>query len=172
MNDELRYPIGKFNKPLNITQETVDLWIDEIESFPERLEHAVKGMSEIELATPYRPDGWTIAQVVHHCADSNLNSYIRFKWAITEENPTIKPYYEERWAELEDGKSLDIKHSLALLKALHVRWTILLRSLTKSDYKRTFVHPDNNKTYRLDENIGIYAWHGNHHIAHVRLVKP
>ncbi len=169
--DSLRFPIGKFEAPQVLTQELMDGYVKDIETFPAMLKQAVTGLNDAQLDTPYRPDGWTIRQVVHHCSDSHMNSIIRFKLALTEEEPTIKPYYEERWAELADSKSMSITAPLLLLEGLHQRWTILLRSLSTQDLQKTFIHPEHGKRFRLDENIGVYAWHGNHHLAHITSLK-
>src|SRR5690606_40023431 len=120
-----------------------------------------------ELAKRYRPEGWTIRQLVHHCADSHMNSFIRFKLTLTEETPTIKPYLEDLWAELPDASHLPIDSSLDVLKGLHHRWTALLKSLTEEDLKRQFIHPETNERISLETNIGIYAWNGDHHLAHM-----
>src|SRR5690606_11380062 len=138
--DKLRYPIGKFLKPEIITSQTLMQWIDSIESFQERLNKEVSGLTKREQHKQYRPEGWTIKQLVHHCADSHMNSFIRFKLALTEETPTIKPYLEDLWAELPDASHLPIDSSLDVLKGLHHRWTALLKSLTEEDLKRQFIH--------------------------------
>ncbi|MFD2893835.1 YfiT family bacillithiol transferase [Sphingobacterium arenae] len=165
--DKLRYPIGKFLKPEIITSQTLMQWIDSIESFPERLNKEVSGLTERELHKQYRPEGWTIKQLVHHCADSHMNSFIRFKLALTEETPIIKPYFENLWAALPDANQLPTTSSLDLLSGLHRRWTSLLKSLSAEDLKRQFIHPETNERTSLETNIGIYAWHGNHHLAHI-----
>jgi len=169
--ENLKYPIGKFIKPHAITQEIVLNWISEIEAFPSILNIEVIHLNNEQLDTPYRPNGWTIRQVVHHCADSHMNSFIRFKLTLTEDIPTIKPYYEDRWAELIDSKTLPIEHSLIILKGLHSRWTSLLKSLSEIDLERKFIHPDQDGKINLYENIGIYAWHCNHHLAHITELK-
>lgn len=169
--DSLRFPIGKFEVPQVLTQELIDGYIKDIETFPARLKQAVNGLNDSQLDTPYRPGGWTIRQVVNHCSDSHMNSIIRFKLALTEVEPIIKPYYEERWAELADSKTMPIAPALSLLEGLHQRWTVLLKSLTAEDLKKTFIHPEHGKRFRLDENIGVYAWHGNHHLAHITTLK-
>jgi hypothetical protein len=166
--DILNYPIGKFDKPKRITLESIGRWIDEIEHLPQQVRGAVEGLSKLQLDTPYRPNGWTIRQVVHHLPDSHMNSYIRFRWTLTEDKPTIKAYHEDLWAELEDAKYGNIEISLILLEAIHIRWSLLLRSLTLENLHKCFVHPESGKEIRLDENIGIYAWHGKHHLAHIR----
>jgi len=169
--DNLKFPIGKHIAPPVLTPELLNSYIQDIESFPQRLKQEVQGLNDQQLDTLYRPDGWSIRQVVHHCADSHMNSLIRFKLALTEDQPTIKPYYEERWAELADSKTLDILPSLLLLEGLHQRWTVLLKSLTKEELSRTFIHPEHGKKFRLDENLGVYAWHCNHHLAHITTLK-
>ncbi|ULT55061.1 bacillithiol transferase BstA [Neobacillus drentensis] len=160
-----RYPIGKFEFKGEITNDVVNSWIEEIEELPELLRSAVKNMNMEQLATPYRLGGWTVRQVVHHLADSHMNAYIRIKLALTEENPTIKPYQEEKWAELPDSKS-PINVSLELLTALHKRLVQLLRSLSPNDLKKTFLHPESGEV-SVGRNIGMYAWHGRHHLAHI-----
>lgn len=167
--EKLKFPIGKFHKPATISKEQVDLWITEISTFPQRLATVTQQLSATDWETPYRPEGWNARQVVHHCADSHMNSFIRFKLALTENHPSIKPYMEDVWAEGPDYAA-DPNISLALLQALHQRWVILLRSLGPSDLDKTFFHPESHKIYTLAENIGIYAWHGNHHLAHVQSI--
>ena len=166
--ERLKYPIGKFQKPDRITLETIGRWIDEIEHLPTQLRKLVQELDQKTLDQAYRPDGWTIRQVIHHLPDSHMNSYIRFRWALTENKPVIKAYYEDRWAELSDAKTANIEISLILLEAIHIRWTLLLRSLHLEDLHRSFIHPETKKEVRLDENIGIYAWHGKHHLAHIK----
>lgn len=163
----MKYPIGKFEKPTNIGQELIAQWIGDIETFPKRLRVLVEGLSVEELNWNYRPDGWSIKQVVHHCSDSHLNSIIRFKWALTEDTPTIKAYFEDRWAELADSKDDDLTLSLNLIDGLHAKWVRILRSLTADQLERTFFHPESQRHIGLKENIGIYAWHCNHHLAHI-----
>ncbi len=165
--DELKYPIGKPTIPENISPRNISEWITVLEDFPNRLELLVSNLSEKQLDTPYRDGGWTIRQVVHHCADSHHNSYTRFKWALTEDKPVIKAYYEDRWAELFDSKSAPIELSLNSLKALHTKWVYFLKGLTVDDLNKNFIHPDGFEDVDLKENIGIYAWHCNHHYAHI-----
>ncbi len=160
-----RYPIGTFDFDGEITSSVADGWIKEIEDLPQLLRDAVKDLVDSQLDTPYRSGGWTIRQVVHHLADSHMNAYIRFKLALTEENPVIKPYEEGKWAELSDSQ-LSVDISLALLEALHIRWVNLLRSLVPEDLKRTFFHPESGHV-SVGTNIGIYAWHGRHHLSHI-----
>jgi hypothetical protein len=169
--EKLKYPIGRFEKPKSITQEILSEWILAISSFPQRLSAEIAFMTDEQLNTPYRPGGWTIRQVVHHCADSHMNSLTRFKLALTEDNPTIRPYFEERWAELADSKEMNLAPSLKMLEGIHERWTILLNHLTAEQLDRTFIHPSQNQQWRIAENIGLYAWHCNHHLAHITETK-
>lgn len=166
--EKLKYPIGKPDIPNDITQEYIDNWIAVLEKFPERLGSLVANLSEEQLDTPYRDGGWTIRQVIHHCADSHHNSYTRFKWTLTEDKPVIKAYYEDRWADLFDSSSAPILLSLNLLTALHAKWIYFLKGLSSSDLEKVFIHPEGNEEVSLAENIGIYAWHCNHHFAHIQ----
>jgi hypothetical protein len=166
----MKYPIGPFTAPNEITSEMIQNWIGEIESFPKFLRDSVQNFTERQLDTPYREGGWTVRQVVHHCADSHMNSFIRFKLAITEDNPTIKGYDEAKWAGLPDGLDYPIESSLKLLEGLHERWGALLRSLKNEDLKKTFFHPEKQKFIPLDQTIALYAWHGKHHLGHVKIV--
>lgn len=165
--EQLRYPIGRFVVPNEITERKIKDWITILEELPERYEKMVIPLSEEQLETPYRPEGWTVRQVVHHVSDSHHNSYIRFKWALTENMPIIKPYDEKAWAELFDTKSAPIQMSLDHLKAVHNKLVYLLRGLTPTQLKRTFIHPEGNEETTLEENISRYAWHGSHHFAHI-----
>jgi radical SAM superfamily enzyme YgiQ (UPF0313 family) len=165
--EKLKYPIGKPQIPSTITSKYVLDWITILEDFPNRLESLVENLSSTQLDTQYRPEGWTIRQVIHHVADSHHNSYTRFKWTLTENKPVIKTYYEDRWAELFDSKSAPIKLSLDSIKALHAKWTYFLKGLQMSDLEQIFIHPEGNEEVSLKENIGIYAWHCNHHYAHI-----
>ncbi|MFC4099249.1 YfiT family bacillithiol transferase [Paenibacillus xanthanilyticus] len=168
---DYRYPIGPFAHEGTVTPEQRELWIREIEKLPAKLRLAVEGLSEEQLDTPYRDGGWTVRQVVHHVADSHMNSLTRFKLALTEEQPTIKPYAEDRWAELADAKRAPIELSLHLIEALHERWVLLLESMTEAEYARAFYHPESGETVPLDRNLGLYAWHGNHHAAHITTLR-
>lgn len=165
--EQLKYPIGKAEIPEHITQKNIDDWISILERFPQELEFLVRELSDNQLDTSYRPEGWTIRQVIHHCYDSHHNSYTRFKWALTEDSPVIKAYFEEKWAELHDSKSAPISLSIDALKALHAKWVYLLKGLKISELETVFIHPDGNKKVSLKENIGIYAWHCQHHFAHI-----
>jgi len=163
---DLRYPIGKFQFPAAVSDQDRELFIEQIAETPANLKASIEGLSEAQLATPYRPGGWTVRQVIHHVPDSHLNSYVRFRWALTEDEPLIKAYHEDRWAELNDARTAPVEMSLALLDALHVRWTVLLRSLSKEDLSRTFRHPELGPV-RLEQSLALYAWHGRHHVAHI-----
>jgi len=160
-----RYPIGKFSYAGPLTIEQKKQCLDDIEQTPGKLRAAVRGLSNDQLDTPYRDGGWTVRQVVHHLPDSHMNSYIRFKLALTETGPTIKPYFEDRWANLPDSKA-PVENSLALLESLHQRWMLLLRSLSEADWSRTFSHPELGPM-TLEKNLALYSWHGRHHVAHV-----
>ena len=166
---EANYPIGHFQCDGQITASIIDKWIKDIEELPVLLQNAVKDLNDDQLDTPYRLGGWTVRQVVHHVADSHLNAYGRFKLALTEEKPIIKPYDQERWAELPDS-ALPVTISLSLLDALHKRWVTLLRTLTPSDFEKTFIHPESGEV-SVGKNIGIYAWHGRHHLAHITSLR-
>ncbi|HEY3137553.1 MAG TPA: bacillithiol transferase BstA [Blastocatellia bacterium] len=167
---DLRYPIGPFKFECTPTDEDVQRAIDEIAEAPAKLRAAVEGLTPEQLDTPYRPAGWTVRQVVHHVPDSHLNSYCRFKLALTEDEPTIKPYHEDRWAELEDSRATPTEVSLALLESLHKRWVLLLNSLGPDDFKRTFRHPELG-VVSLAQNVCLYGWHGRHHVAHITSLR-
>ncbi len=166
MND-LRYPIGTFVRTPDATAAQRDQWQQTLADFPAQVRAAIDGLPSAALATPYRPDGWTVAQVIHHCADSHLNAYIRFKLALTEENPTVKPYDEGAWAQLPDGTSTDVSTSLGLLEHLHSRWCALLGNMSDADFGRTFYHPGYQRTSSLLQTLDLYQWHSRHHLAHV-----
>ncbi len=164
--ENLKYPIGKFI-PVTIDEKSISTWISDIRRFPESIDNLVRNLSTEELNLNYRPNGWTIKQVVHHCADSHMNAYIRFKLALTEDAPVIKPYLEDRWANLADGIDNNIFDSLSLLKSLHIKWAKLLQQLTPEDLKRVYIHPDHANPFSLALAISLYAWHCNHHLAHI-----
>lgn len=166
----LRYPIGKFQEPAEYTDSLLEEFISDIAGLPAQLAIAMAPMSEERLSTPYRPGGWTVSEVVHHLADSHMNAYIRFKWALTEDNPTIKAYDEQAWNRCADVEDTPAQVSLQLLEYLHERWAALLRSLDRGQLDRSFVHPENGQT-TLRREIARYAWHGRHHLAHVNLVS-
>jgi uncharacterized damage-inducible protein DinB len=161
-----RYPIGKFTFGDPPDQAQREKLIDDIEQAPAKLRAAVHGLSDKQFDTPYREGGWTVRQVVHHVPESHMNAYIRFKLALTEDRPTIKPYREDRWAQLPDAQSAPPEVSLSLLDSLHARWVPFLRTLKAEDWKREFQHPELG-TVSLGNNLALYAWHGRHHVAHI-----
>lgn len=163
---DLRYPIGPFDIAAPVAPETRPQLIDQIAAAPALFGEAVRDLNNGQLDTPYRPGGWTVRQTVHHVADSHMNSYVRLRLALTEEEPVIKPYDEAKWAELADARTLPVEISLALLDSLHHRWVALLKSLPGADFARTFRHPALGLV-RLDTNLALYAWHGRHHAAHI-----
>lgn len=167
----LRFPIGEFQKPEIISTEILLEAIETISAFPEKLKKEVEQLTNSQLDTPYRANGWTIRQVIHHCADSHMNCFIRIKWALTEENPTIKFYYENLWAENIDKTTMSIQPSLQLLEGLHYRLTFLMKNLSENELKRTYIHPEHNKEFEIQEVICLYAWHCNHHLAHIIELK-
>ena len=169
--DDLRYPIGKFAFDGGATERDREARIADIAAAPTKLRDAVRGLSDEQLDTPYRPGGWTVRQVVHHVPDSHLNAYVRFKLALTENAPTIKPYDEARWAELADSRATPLETSLSLLEALHERWVVLLRALGPADYARTFVHPEHGRVLSLEWALAQYAWHSRHHVAHITSLR-
>ena len=165
--EKLKFPIGKCPKIDTVSETELENWITTIETFSSKIISLTKTLSVEELNWIYRPKGWSIKQVVHHCADSHMNSFIRFKLALTEDVPIIKPYEEQLWAELADGNSNDIVPSLQIIESVHKRWVLLLKSLSSTELKRQFFHPSNLKISSLEETIGVYAWHCNHHLAHI-----
>jgi len=166
--EQLRYPIGKYKIPNPITDKHLSEWISILEHLPAQFEAMAIGLTEVQLDTPYRPGGWTVRQVIHHVSDSHHHSYVRFKWALTENNPIIKPYFEKEWAQLFDTRTAPIQMSLDHLKAVHFKLVYLLRGLSKEQLLRTFTHPEGHEVTSLEENIGRYAWHGSHHLAHIK----
>ncbi len=166
-----KYPIGNYHQPENISDQDLDRFIRTIKDFPNRLKHAVDKWPDERLDTQYREGGWTVRQLINHLADSHMNSFIRFKLALTEENPTIKPYNEAKWAELQDSFNMEIKPALQILKGLHKRWVFELRSLTNREFESTFHHPEQNRNITLRESLAFYAWHCEHHLAHIENLK-
>ena len=161
-----RYPIGPFTPDANPTPASRARHIEEIAALPAKFRKALSGLSPEQLGTPYREGGWTLKQVAHHVPDSHLNAYVRFKLALTENIPTIKPYDEAAWARLKDSEVSSIEVSLSLLEALHIRWVNLLRSLKPNDFNRKLNHPESG-IQDLDRMLALYSWHGNHHTAHI-----
>ncbi len=171
MLDSLRYPIGRYGHDGPLSADARARAIAEIAALPATLRAAVAGFTDAQLGTPYRPGGWNVRQTVHHVADSHANAYVRFRLALTEDAPTIKPYHEDRWAELPDATALPVDVSLTLLDALHARWAYLLAHLPEADFGRTYVHPAHGQTFTLDHAVGLYAWHGRHHTAHITRLR-
>jgi len=167
---DLKYPIGKFQRPDTVTPEMRAAYIAAIAAAPELLREAVHSLNDEQLDTPYRPEGWTVRQVIHHVADSHMHSNIRMRFALTSLEPTIMPYEESVWAELPDARYLPVEVSLQLLESLHHRWVTLLKSLGDADFARAFRHPELG-TVRLDSNLALYAWHGRHHTAHITRLR-
>ncbi len=170
VDDKLAYPIGKYI-PQPFSEKLKREWMQDIQFLPGLVEHAIENMDSYQLEKPYRVGGWNSKQAVHHIADSHINAYIRFKLGMTEDNPTIKPYNEALWAITKDVNEVPINISITLLYALHTRWYHYLLSLTTTDWQRTVVHPEHNKQMTLWHLLGMYAWHGKHHVAHIQLVK-
>ncbi len=172
MSEDLRYPVGKFSWPETVSESECKKMIEEIAAAPAALRAAVKGLNHEQLNTPYRSGGWTVKQVIHHVPDSHFNAYARFKLALTENEPTIKPYDQAKWAELADSKTVPIEVSLALLEGIHERWLALLRGMSPADFKRGFRHPEyEGKLFRLEQVLALYAWHGRHHTAHITSLR-
>lgn len=169
MSTDARYPIGKY-EPQPFSEKQKEAWLQDIHFLPEELERSVLNLDAAQLQTPYREGGWTVQQLVHHVADSHMNAYIRFKLGLTEDNPTIKPYNEKEWALLADN-SLPINLSLTILHALHRRWYETIRQLTDEQWQRTVIHPDHGRQMSLWLLLGLYAWHGKHHVAHITTLR-
>lgn len=167
-SDFLRYPVGRFKKPESASQEVIHRWSETISSFPEKLAKLTEDLTEEDLNRIYRPGSWNVRQIVHHCADSHMNAFIRFKLTLTEEVPTIKPFHEDRWAELADSSQVPVNQSLSLLKGLHSRWAQLLKSMRMDDFNKELHHPEHNQNFKLWEMLSLYAWHCDHHLAHVK----
>ena len=165
--ESLKFPVGKYLKPDHITSRHIKEWISEIEELPGQIRKTVEGLTPEKLSLHYRPGGWSVRQVVHHITDSHMNSFIRFKLTLTEDNPTIKPYLQEKWSELPDGNEADVSYSLQMLEGLHRRWAVLLKKMTPEQFKLTYIHPERSAVQTLEGNLGLYAWHGRHHLAHI-----
>lgn len=168
-DEALRYPVGRFTAQEQYTPEAISALIATIAALPKKIEDQAAMLTSQQLDTPYRPGGWTARQVIHHVSDSHLNAFIRLKWTLTEETPTIKAYDEKAWA-LTPEVAGDPQVSIALLKALHAKWVTLLRQLTPQDLQKQFLHPETNKHVRIDRQIATYAWHGEHHLGHLKIV--
>lgn len=170
MNEELKYPIGKY-VPQPFSEKLLNEWLIDIQNLPQHLENAVLNLDEAQLNTPYRPDGWTVKQLVHHVADSHMNAYIRFKLRLTEDSLIIKPYDENAWAQMPDTINLPINISLTLLHALHTRWHEVLRNMSREDLNKIAFHPEHKKEMSLWFLLGMYAWHSRHHTAHITALR-
>lgn len=169
-DDTLRYPIGPFKRPATITSGDRARYIRQLADLPAAVRAAVAELSDAQRSTPYRPGGWTVRQVVHHLADSHMNGYVRFRWALTEDEPAIKTYDQDGWAKLDDAREMTEAPSLALLEALHARWVYLCRTLSDAAWRRAFVHPKHDRMM-LDAALALYAWHGRHHAAHITTLR-
>lgn len=168
--DSLRYPIGSYKAPETVSPIQRAAWIEALASYPDELAQAVAELTEAMLDQPYRPEGWTLRQVVHHVADSHANGYIRFKWSLTEDTPEIKAYAQGPWAELPDSQ-LAVDTSLQIISGIHDRWVGLLNTLTAAQWAMGYIHPEDGKVHPLDKALGLYVWHGQHHLAHLGLVS-
>ena len=167
---DLRYPIGKY-APKPFSEETKQEWLRDIQFFANDLEVAIQNMDAAQLDAPYREGGWSVKQLVHHMADSHMNAYIRFKLGLAEDNPTITPYEENDWAVMDDVYSVPINVSITLLHALHLRWHAVLKGITEEQFTRTIFHPQQNRSMTLWFLLGLYAWHGKHHVAHITSLR-
>lgn len=170
ISEELRYPVGRFTPVTPVTDAVRTAAIDEVAALPRNIRAAVRGLSEAQIDTPYRPDGWTVRQVVHHVADSHMNGFIRLKLALTEENPTIKPYEENSWARLADMQ-LPLETSLLILDNVHARWDAVYRSMPAAQFQRTFFHPEMQERLTLERHVLLYAWHSRHHVGHITSLR-
>jgi len=168
--DELRYPTGRFARPDVLTPDQRRASVETIATTPAQMRAALRGLTEPQLDTPYRPGGWTVRQLVHHVPDSHANAYCRFKLALTEDTPTIKPYDEAAWALLEDSRTTPVETSLTMLDVLHDRWVRLLQAMSPTDFARRLNHPENGMM-NLDQLLALYAWHGPHHVAHITKLR-
>lgn len=167
MTADLRFPVGKFVRPESLTPDQRKAAIRTIAELPAKLRAALDGLNEKQLETPYRPDGWTVAQVVHHLSDSHMNALTRLKLGLTEDTPTIKPYDEAKWAELEDGRSRLVRESLGMIEGLHAKWAYLLERMKPEQFARKINHPEWKTPMSLDTLLALYEWHSRHHVAHI-----
>ena len=167
--EKRKYRVGRYKAPESIDKQVIKEWISQINQFPADLRSLTVDLAEADLEKTYREDGWNVRQIVHHLADSHSNSYIRFKWALTEETPTIKAYFEDRWANLTDSKKAPIDISVDFIESLHKRWVFLLNTLTPEQWDNTFKHPETGRIISLKWNLGLYVWHGKHHLEHIKI---
>jgi DinB superfamily len=167
----LRYPLGRYKAPEEFSDSKIINWVSNIESFPAKLKSEVDNLNDSQLNTSYREDGWTVKQVVHHLADSHLNAYIRVKLTLTEDEPTVKPYFEYKWAKLIDSEIVPIGESLKLLRGVHQRWAAILKNLSEEEWQRRYFHPENKSYVSLKEMTALYSWHCDHHLAHITSLK-
>ncbi len=170
MSEDLRFPIGKFDSEIKVTPQMRDEFIQTIEELPAKFRQAIEGLSDEQIDTPYRAEGWTVRQLVHHVADSHINSFCRFKFGLSEDTPTIKPYDEAVWAEMPDSKSAPVDLSLNIIDGVHARWALLLKSMSASDFARKINHPERG-AMSLDAMLALYGWHSLHHTAHVTKLR-
>ncbi|MBK6822228.1 MAG: putative metal-dependent hydrolase [Saprospiraceae bacterium] len=172
--EKLKYPIGKWSAQEVVDLDLIKKWIGDIAMLPSNLSDILNRIEPIDYELTYRPGSWTVRQLLHHIADSHINAYIRHKLAVSEQTPTINPYNEVLWAEMADVKEVDIKVSLNLLEAIHQRWTVFLNSLNQADLEKSFYHPGHKRFITISESIGMYSWHGKHHLSHIKLAldKP
>lgn len=169
--NHLKYPIGEFQVPSVISSDQRQILINDVKIFPETFREIAMSLSLKELKTAYRPEGLTARQVIHHVFDSHLHTYCRFKWALTEQDPIVKPYFEDLWAELPDNELIPITLSLQMIDTLHQRWVILMESMVMDDWNKTYTDPKYQITLKLDQSLALYAWHGKHHIGHVKIIR-
>jgi hypothetical protein len=164
----LKYPVGQYSMPGSISNNHINDWIRDIEMFPSIIGKISYELTDEQKNWRYRPGGWTVKQVVHHCADSHVNSLVRFKLTLTEERPAIKPYYENKWADLPDSLTDDLDDALSILRGIHKKWSFLLKNMTEDQYKKEFFHPEQDRYITLEETLGLYSWHCRHHLAHIQ----
>ena len=169
--EQLQYPIGRYQKPDKFTPDQIQEWITVLQALPSWMDHCIENLDEHQLQVPYREGGWTIQQVVHHVADSHMNAYIRLKLALTEDNPTVKPYDEKAWAELADVSIVPVNVSVTLLHAIHRRMIAVMQRMQPSDWERTYYHPEHKRSFPIWEMVALYAWHSRHHTEHIKQLR-
>lgn len=169
--EALKYPIGQVDLTGPISHKMIAEAIDRMSALPQSYRNEIKSLDEDQLGQPYRPGGWTLRQVVHHVSESHMNGFVRFKWALTEDTPRIKAYFEERWSELQDDSEAPVNIGLNMLEALHVKWVYLMKHMDQDQWNRQYYHPEANRAYHLKESLMVYDWHGRHHLAHITTLK-